>query len=92
MDAPRVTLNDSLHEPVALRVCLEVDHASEGQRDRWVLVHVLRRKWPFERAALDAAVTHGVSRGWLEGDNARVRLLDRGRVMVGSPRRRSRHL
>jgi hypothetical protein len=92
MTPTRIALDDSPHEPVARRLVLEIDFASEGQRDRWVLVHVLRRKWPFDSAALDAAVSHAIARGWLEGDARRVRLLDRGRALVGAPARRSRHL
>ena len=89
----RAALFDHQHEGNARRVILEVDHASDGQRDRWVLVRVLQRRLPLEPMWLRAALHHARDRGWLEidGKDHRVRLFDHGRGLIGGTQRHRRN-
>jgi hypothetical protein len=88
-ERPHIALTDWQHEGNARRLVLEVDHASNGQPDRWVLVHVLQRRLPLEVSWLRAALAHAQSKGWLELDAKRARLLDLGRALIGGYQRRS---
>ncbi len=87
---PHIALTDGPHEGNARRLVLEVDDASAGQHDRWVLVHVLQRRLPFDAMLIRAAVSHAQSRGWFEFDGKRVRLLELGRALIGGYQRHKR--
>jgi hypothetical protein len=91
-ERPRVALSDHQpHQSHARLAVLELYRASQGQSDRWVMVHVLQRKLPLEGPVLRAALDHAQSRGWVELDAKRARLLDLGRALIGrhpSPTRR----
>ena len=89
-ERPRIALTDWQHEGNARRLVLEVDHASNGQSDRWVLVHVLQRRLPLDAMLIRAALDHARSRGWLELDAKRARLLDLGRALIGGHQRHRR--
>jgi hypothetical protein len=89
-ERPKIALTDHQHEGNARRLILEVDHASDGQHDRWVLVHVLQRRLPLEASWLRAAISHAQARGWLEFDGRRVRLLDNGHALIGGHQRHQR--
>ena len=89
-ERPRILLTDWQHEGNARRLVLEVDHASNGQPDRWVLVHVLQRRSPLDAMSIRAALAHAQSKGWLELDAKRVRLLDLGRALIGGHQRHKR--
>lgn len=91
-ERPRAALSDHPHEAIARRLALEIDHASDGQPDRWVLVHTLQRRLPLAAMMLRAAISHARSRGWLEVDGSkRVRLLDDGRALIGGHQRHRRN-
>ena len=91
-ERPRIALTDWQHEGNARRLVLEVDHASNGQPDRWVLVHVLQRRLPLEASWLRAALAQAQSKGWLEAGARpeRARLLDLGRALIGGHQRHRR--
>lgn len=90
-ERPRIALTDWQHEGNARRLVLELDHASDGQRDRWVLVHVLQRRLPHDAMSIRAALAHAQAKGWVELDaGKRTRLLDLGRALIGGHQRHRR--
>jgi hypothetical protein len=89
----RIALTDVPDESAGRRLVLELDDASAGQHDRWVLVHVLRRRLPFDAMLIRAALALGQTKGWLEIDARpeRARLLDLGRALIGGYQRHKRN-
>jgi hypothetical protein len=83
-------LTDHQHEGNARRAVLEVVDASDGQRDRWVLVHTLQRRLTLDAMWLRAALAQAQEKGWVELDRRRVRLLDAGRDLIGGHQRHRR--
>jgi len=90
-ERPRVALTDHQHEGNGRRLVLELDAASAGQHDRWVLVRTLQRRLLLDAMSLRAAIAQAQAKGWLEVDGAkRVRLLDQGRALIGGHQRHRR--